>query len=150
MPQVISKFVLVLEALPLAYLTFWLLFLCVAFFTSGSIRDVQASAFVLLYFAALAAVVAAWRVMLRFWADGADGLRSLHRVWWGLSVTGAAIAAGSFAVCRIPGVLELRFSSSFVWGLQFLQYGVCFLVPLVHLWLEYLFRLGANYRLDRP
>ena len=54
--------------------------------------------------------------------------------------TGGMIAVVAFIACRIPSVVELRFTSRVVWGFQFLQYGMCFLLPLIHLQLEAQFR----------
>jgi hypothetical protein len=150
MPLVLSKLIVAIEALPLAYLSCVSVFLFAALFTvDATAWNVQAIGLVLLFAIAVASIIAGWRLLLGFLIQGADGIRSADRRWWMITFAGATVAAGAFIACRIPGVVELQFTSRVVWGLQFLQYGACFLLPLIHLQLEYRFRGGANSSRNR-
>ena len=141
MPQVISKFIVAVEALPLAYLSLVSVFLFAALFTVDATDwSAQAISLLVLYAIAIAAIISGWRLLLGFLIQGVSGIRSADRRWWMVSCVGAMIAVVAFIACRIPGSSEQRVTSRVVWGFQFLQYGMCFLLPLIHLQLEARFR----------
>jgi len=150
-PQALSKVLLLLEAIPLLYLSLVAAFSFVAMFTSESLwRSPEWVGPAALHAVAIAAILAGWRLMLRFWVGGSQGLHTVNRMWWAIAYLGAAIACVAFAVLAVPGMLERRFHSPLVWEFQFLRFGVCFLLPLVQLQLEYSLRTTANNRWRGP
>ena len=138
MPQVLSKSILAVEAVPIVYGSL----VCVFYFASLFSGDFRGCGFQeillrVLCATSLVAVLAGWRLMLCFWAFGAAGLQHLSAVWWTIACVGAGIGILSLVACQIPSVFDLKWASRIVGGMTFFRLGTYFVVPLTHLALEY-------------
>jgi hypothetical protein len=139
MPLRISKALLLLEALPLAYISFLGLMLCfgsIIPLLTGNLSSYPEAAEGLLVFLLLCA---GWRIFFAFMLGGAERARAVGRITWGLAVVGAALSLVALARWMINP--ESLFETLF-------GFGFYFLVPFIHLGAEALFRNGANKALQ--
>lgn len=93
--------------------------------------DLAASALVLL------ALGTAWFLMLTFVLRGRVALRTLSKYWWLLPVLAACLVVASLIRTASVTVLEPHWFNLFGWGLPFL-------VPLAHLFVERLRAVTAQ------
>lgn len=135
MPLRISKALLLLEALPLAYITFLGLMLCfgsVIPFLTGKLSSYPEAAEGVMVFLLLCA---GWRIFFAFMLGGAQRARTVGRVTWGLAVLGAAMSLAALVRWLINP--ESLFETLF-------GFGFYFLVPFIHLGAEALFRMSGR------
>jgi hypothetical protein len=134
MPQWLSRTIVAFLALPIAYFTVWFLFLCVHLGLALIEEPSAGLALIsLTYLLTLGAIAVGWILMARFVRMGIVGLSGAGRRPWWIATSGGPVTLAALIALRFEWISKMRFTSDFVWGLQFLQIGTLYVATLIYL-----------------
>jgi hypothetical protein len=145
MPTRVSKILLSIELVLIGLVTVPVLLIFTLAAAADATKSLAQLALFVMMLALTSFVFAAFRVTAAFLSRGVQALHGIHKVWWYLSFAGVAYSVLGPLSVRLDGAM--RFMDG---GIGYIivvtgLFGLLYLIPLVHVLMELLFRkCGAH------